>query len=160
MLLSNNRARALAGILAFSLTAFVHSAAGAGDSLHIPVPINTIFAGQEILADMLRERKVPETYAAQRPVIRKGSDLVGKVAKRTLPAAQPIMVYQIDEPNVVIANQPTIMKYQRNGLIISTEVIPLRSAKAGDVVRVRNVYSRQTLFGTAMKGGFIVALER
>lgn len=144
----------------FALMFFLFLAAGftsASEMETIHVPSRTIFAGQSIYPELFRNRIVPVAYLRVNPVVKNSSQMSGKVAKVTLTSGMPVMAHQLEEPNVVEINQPTTMLYKSGGLTISTDVMPLNSAKAGERVRVRNLHSRAIIFGTAVDEGIVIA---
>lgn len=129
----------------------------AAESTEIPVPKSIIYAGKPITASQLRGRVVPNKYLSTVNVFVSSADIIGKVAKFNLAPARPIRTNQLDEPDVVNVNRPVIMKYITGSLIITAEVIPLNSAKAGESVRVRNMQSNAIVYGVAMNDGTIAA---
>ncbi len=148
------RAFVFTGLLV-SIFAGQWTVAFAVDITAIPVPKGVIYAGQVIDQRLLKDREVPTGYLNRVSVIVEWSDAVGKVARATLMPNRPISTGHVMMPNVVKVNKPTIMKYQIGTLRITSEVLPLNSAKAGEFVRVRNISSGVIVSGTAMKDGTI-----
>lgn len=135
----------------------LYCSVSAAESTEIPVPKSMIYAGKPIMASQLRGRIVPNSYLSSVSVFVKHEDIVGKVAKFNLAPARPIRTNQLAEPDVVSINKPVIMKYKTGTLIITAEVIPLNSAKVGEVVRVRNMQNNSIIYGVAMNDGTIAA---
>ena len=129
----------------------------AADTVDIPVPSGVIYPGQQITTAMLMPRTVPLAYLGRVSVFAGHPGLVGKVARTTLLPNRPIQLNQVVEPNVVQANVPTIMRYEKGPLLITAEVQPLDSAKAGELVRVRTRFSKMVVSGVAQPDGTISA---
>lgn len=129
----------------------------AAESTEIPVPKSMIYAGKPIMASQLRGRIVPNSYLGSVSVFVRHEDIIGKVAKFNLAPARPIRTNQLTDPDVVNINKPVIMKYKTGTLIITAEVLPLNSAKVGEVVRVRNMQNNAIIYGVAMNDGTIAA---
>lgn len=145
----------LAPVLAWLFLAAV--SAKAAETVDIPVPNGVIYPGQQITTAMLMPRTVPLAYLGRVNVFAGHPGLVGKVARTTLLPNRPIQLNQVVEPNVVQANVPTIMRYEKGALLITAEVQPLNSAKAGELVRVRTRLSKTIVSGIAQADGTISA---
>lgn len=77
-----------------------------------------------------------------------GSDpgaFVGMETRVALYAGRPVRPGDVGPPAVVERNQIIRLVYAGNGLTISTEGRALDRAGAGDVIRVMNIMSRQTV---------------
>lgn len=140
-----------------AVAVFFAGAARANERVDIPVPRNVIYAGQSIDSSLLKPRSVPANYPARASVFVGIDGLVGMVARTTLMPGRPIAVNQVVEPDVVRVNRPAIMRYVSHGLSITSEVLPLNSAKAGALVRARNIHSGAIVTGYAMADGTIQA---
>ena len=143
----------LSACIAIFLTAANVNAAK--EMTFIPVPKNVIYSGQLITKTLLRDRKVPVDYVNRVSIFAHPSEAIGKVARKTLMPNQPIFTNNVTEPDVVKVNRPTIMEYSSGSLIITAEVLPLSSAKAGEYVRVRNTQNGSVVSGIAMQNGTI-----
>lgn len=133
-------------------------AASANDgTVDVPVPATIIYAGQLIQSSMLGLRTIPVKYAATRAVFQSDEHLVGMVARTTLMPRRPIGLNQVTEPDVVSVNRPAIMHYSQGQLLITGEVQPLNSAKAGEMVRARNIHTGVIVTGIAERDGTITA---
>ena len=81
---------------------------------------------------------------------------VGQEARVTLYPGRPILTSQIGAPALVERNQLVRMILRRSGaLSIATEGRALDRAGAGELVRVMNLASRQTVTGTVAADGSI-----
>jgi flagella basal body P-ring formation protein FlgA len=80
---------------------------------------------------------------------------VGREARVTLYPGRPILTSQIGAPALVERNQLVRMTYSEGALSIATEGRALDRAGAGEMVRVMNLASRQTVTGTVAADGSI-----
>jgi flagella basal body P-ring formation protein FlgA len=113
-------------------------------------PVRAI-RGQTILAadDLtLSEATVPGAVAEI-------AAAVGKEARVTLYPGRPILTGQIGAPALVERNQLVRMTYARDSLSIVTEGRALDRAGAGELVRVMNLASRQTVTGLVADDGTV-----
>jgi flagella basal body P-ring formation protein FlgA len=76
-------------------------------------------------------------------------------ARRLLVPGRPIMPGDIGAPAIVKRNGHVALVYQSGGLTIRAEGRALSEGAAGDMVRVMNLASRQTITGTVMPDGTI-----
>lgn len=81
--------------------------------------------------------------------------IVGKEAKVTLYPGRPIQHGHIGPPAILERNQVVKMTFNMGPLSISADGRVLDRAGLGDRVRVMNMASRQTVFGTVLKNGTI-----
>jgi flagella basal body P-ring formation protein FlgA len=87
-------------------------------------------------------------------------EAVGKEAKMALYPGRPILASQIGAPALVERNAVVRMSYASGGLHIITEGRALDRAAAGELVRVMNLASKQTVTGTVAEDGSVeVGLE-
>ncbi len=90
-----------------------------------------------------------------------GTELSGMEARVTLYPGRPIMPSHIGPAALVIRNQPVTLKYQSGALFIETEARALSRGGVGDMVRVMNLTSRNTVLARVRPDGSVeVANER
>ena len=148
----------LLGIAVFALGCLAAATIGAAsERVDIPVPAGVIYAGDVVQSSSLRPRSVPANYPSRAGVFTNTTGLVGMVARTTLLPGRPIALNQVIDPDVVAVNRPTIMRYVHGGLMITSEVLPLNSAKAGEMVRARNAHTGAIVTGFAGEDGIIHA---
>ncbi|MBY6003914.1 flagellar basal body P-ring formation protein FlgA [Salipiger bermudensis] len=82
-------------------------------------------------------------------------DVVGQEARVALYPGRPVMRGAVGTPALVERNQIVELSFARNGLSIVTEGRALDRAGAGERVRVMNLSSRTTLFGTVTDDGAV-----
>lgn len=83
------------------------------------------------------------------------SQIVGKEARVVLYAGRPILPDHLMEPARVQRNEIAPLVFRQFGLAISTSGRVLDRGAVGDTVRVMNLSSRATLFGTVLANGSI-----
>ena len=118
----------------------------------INVPSHVIYAGQIISIDDLQEvnwRRLPA--AASRFALEK-SDLLGRVAMRSLITGYPVPRDAVRKVHVVIQGQATIMLMQLEGLRISGYGIPLQSGGIGETIDIRNQQTGLVTRGKILSG--------
>jgi len=94
----------------------------------------------------------PETF---RSVL----DVAGQEARVALYPGRPIRLTDIGPPALVQRNQIVHVRYQRGGLVISTEGRSLERGGIGDRVRIMNLSSKATLFGYVEADGSIRVVQ-
>jgi flagella basal body P-ring formation protein FlgA len=83
-------------------------------------------------------------------------DVIGQEARTTLYAGRAILFDDIGPPALVDRNQIVALRFQANGLVITTEGRSLERGGIGDRVRIMNLSSRATLFGQVQEDGTIL----
>lgn len=128
---------------------FLLCTASSGLADHI-VTTRTIRANTVIAADDLRlvkGAKNGETDIHQ---------LIGKEARVTIYAGRPIRTSELGQPAIVERNQIVPIIFTSNGLRITTEGRSLSRAGSGEVIRVMNLQSRNTVYGKVTSGGQVI----
>ena len=82
-------------------------------------------------------------------------EVVGMEARVVLYAGRPIRPGDIGPPAIVERNQIVTLLYRRGGLTIAAEARALGRAGAGDMVRVMNLASRNTVTGLVQMDGSV-----
>jgi flagellar basal body P-ring formation protein FlgA len=81
--------------------------------------------------------------------------VTGKEAKQTIYPGRPILPDQLGPPTVVERNQIVGLAFIAGGLAITTEGRALARGGVGDVIRVLNLASRNTVQGQVMPDGTV-----
>lgn len=84
-------------------------------------------------------------FAATRELI---AALVGLETRRAIYTGQPVVAADLGPPTLVRRNAVVAMLFSTGGLGIRTEGRALESGGAGEVVRIINLASRQTILAT------------
>lgn len=125
------------------------------DEIRLPVAATTIAAGETISDALLAERSYPSAVAAQYPVAVSRSQLVGKVARRTLLAGNAIPVAAVSETQLVTRGVAAEIRFEKDGLSITATGVPLESGTAGAVVRLKNADSGKIISGVVQADGSV-----
>ncbi|MGD1015735.1 MAG: flagellar basal body P-ring formation chaperone FlgA [Roseiarcus sp.] len=120
----------------------------------LPTPRVVIYPGDVIREDMLADRSA-ETAMGLGPFVQARSQLVGKMARRTLLPGAAIPVAGIDNPRLVANGAEIKLVYSEDGLTIVTVGEAMQDGAAGDVVKVRNSDSGVTVSGTVQPDGAV-----
>jgi flagella basal body P-ring formation protein FlgA len=80
---------------------------------------------------------------------------VGLAARRLLVPGRPIMAGDVGAPALVKRNGPVALVYEKGGLTIRAEGRALADGAEGDLIRVMNLASRQTVTGTVTPEGHV-----
>ncbi len=115
------------------------------------VPARTIRAKSIIMYEDLVMK--PTTAAG---AITSYEMLVGKEAKVALYAGRPIRAQDIGPPAIVDRNQIVKIVYVGPVLTIATEGRALDRAAVGERIRVMNLSSKTTIFGTISPDGSVI----
>lgn len=122
--------------------------------VRVPVPVATIYPGDQLAAGMLTEREFLQ-LAQARSVVRDPAVLIGKTARRTLLAGQPILLDAIREPSAIKQGISVLMRYEADGLMITGHGVPLRSAVVGEMVELRNPDTGAIIRGLVTEDGSV-----
>ena len=123
------------------------------DMRDIPVPASVIYAGDQIVPGSLLDKQfnVPDAAAANYVLSR--PQIEGLYAKRTLIAGKPIPLAYLRLKENVVQGVLTRATFEKNGLSISTFLIPLQSASAGELIDARNPEYGRTIKALVMPDG-------
>ncbi len=121
----------------------------------LPVPSETIAQGDRITPEMLTEKHF--FFDPDRPlsVITNPGDAIGKAARRTLVAGQPIPRNAFRQVRLVHRGKPTQARFRMGNLTISATVLPMDDGSAGDLIQARNLDSGRTITGVVGMDGAI-----
>jgi flagella basal body P-ring formation protein FlgA len=145
----------------FALLAFVICAAtvsaklARAQELLLPVPSVTIYPNEEIGDEHVAERAFIAATVTRGSVQEDRSQIVGKVAKRTLIKGQPVPVNALREPYLVLSGKPATVIFEDGALTITSQAVALQSGSVGDQVALRNNESGLTIRGTVSRDGSV-----
>lgn len=129
------------------LVLLVLATPAAADSL---VALRTIPARSVIAAADMTLVDADIAGAVTDPVL-----IIGQEARVAVFAGRPIRAADFVAPALVDRNQLVSLSYDAGGLTIVTEGRAMERAGAGEVVRVMNLTSRATVFGTVTGPGVV-----
>jgi flagellar basal body P-ring formation protein FlgA len=126
---------AVAMSLAASLSAPMAALAEMRD---IPVPAAVVYSGDQIVQGMLVDKQFSVPDAAARNYVLLRRQVEGLYAKRTLLPGKPIPLSYLKLKDSVVQGVLTKATFEKNGLVISTFLIPLQSGVQGELIDARN----------------------
>lgn len=132
----------------FSLLLMLLPAAACADAV---LAAMTIRSGTILTADHLSVSDMTLPGAATDP-----EALVGKEARVNLFANRPIRPEDVGSPTLIERNAIIPLVFSAGGLMIATEGRALGDAAVGDTLRVMNLASRATVFGTVTPEGSVL----
>jgi len=116
------------------------------------IAARTLRAGTAIgPADVILTTDAAPLGAATRP-----EDAIGQETRVTLYAGRPIPLASLGPPALVERNQRVTLVFQQGGLNIRLEGRALARGADGDEIRIMNLGSRSTVFGTVAGPGLVV----
>ncbi len=126
----------------------------AQEAASFPTPKTVIYPGDIIRDDMLADRPV-EVARGVEPIAQTRSQLIGKIARRTLLPGVAIPLAGIDTPRLVANGSQVSLVFSEGGLMIVTVGSALQDGAAGDVIKVRNSDSGVTVSGAVQPDGTV-----
>jgi flagellar basal body P-ring formation protein FlgA len=123
--------------------------------LALPVPRATVYPGEVIVEENLVERAFIARTVARATVYEGREPLIGKVARRTLLALQPIAINSVREPYLVSHGKAVLVIYETRDLTITSQATALDNGSIGDEVSLRNNDSGLLLRGTVASDGTV-----
>lgn len=141
----------IAGFIGCMLFGLVPAQAGPDTAV---VPQRTIYPGEELLAELVREVVVtnPNLRAGYASVT---DEVLGKITTRTLLPGRTIPVGALREAWAVERGATVSLIFAGGGLTITAVGTPLENAAVGDFIRVRNVETGVVISGTVMGDGTV-----
>lgn len=100
----------------------------------------------------LAKGEVPGSYTSV-------EQIVGQEAKVAIYAGRPVMIEQVGPPATVERNQFVQLIYASNGLTILAEGRALGRGAEGQRIRVMNMTSKSSLFGTVQADGSVLVSQ-
>ena len=157
---TSRRERLLVGlyataVLLFALLLFLVPIRALGAEIELPVPSVVVYPGQSILDRGITTSRFTVPGAKLAAYVVEEGMLTDKLAKRTLLPNKPILLSDLQSPDVVKAGVPTAIVFRDAGIVITGLGLPLRSAGEGETIRVRNVDSGVTISGVVAADGSI-----
>lgn len=116
------------------------------------IAANAVIRPKQVIspADLkIMEGDVPSAF-------RDVNQLIGKEASVLITPGRPILKSYITEPAIVERNDVVEVIYENNALMIKVEGRSLSRGAVGDRIRVMNLESRATVYGTVAEDGRII----
>lgn len=119
-----------------------------------PCAADTVLAARTLKAGTIIE---PRDVVVKGPTIPGAfvdvGDVLGMETRVAIYAGRPLRKGDIGPPALIERNDIVIVKYSTSGLSISTEGRALSRGGVGDEIRIMNLASRTTVFGTIAPDG-------
>lgn len=123
--------------------------------LVLPVPVKVVYPGEIIDDSMITERPVGASGTGRLYVVSEKSELIGKVARRTLLPGRPVLASTVKIPDLISRGARVTVIFSDGGLMIHAQAMALEAGSAGDRIRIRNTDSGVTINGTVQADGTI-----
>lgn len=111
--------------------------------------------GAIISANDVELAKISLVSAPEAP-LQDTSEVVGRLAKKTLLAGQPLLARNLDLPLAIKRNQVVSVEVSVGGVLIQGRARALTEGRVGDPVMCANVDSKQQFQGVVRKDGVVV----
>jgi len=131
------------------------SAWAAEESVRYPVPATAIYPGDVIKDEMLMERNFAPNIQGASAFINDRAALVGRIARRTLPAGYLIPINGLEDQKVVSRGSVVKVLVEDDGLVIVTYATSLQSGSPGMMVQLRNLDTGVTIRGIVQQDGSV-----
>ena len=141
--------------LAFALTSLCHGSAAIAETatVEFPVPSVTIPVGDTLTAEVIVTRRLLASATAVRTHHLSQTALIGKVARRVLPAGSAIPLNAVREAYAFKEGERVVIEFANSGLSIRGSGVALQPGVIGQSVRVRNVDTGVILTGLVKVDG-------
>ncbi|MET0724635.1 MAG: flagellar basal body P-ring formation chaperone FlgA [Tardiphaga sp.] len=127
----------------------------AEESVRYPVPATAIYPGDVIKDEMLMERNFAPNIQGASAFINDRAALVGRIARRTLPAGYLIPINGLEDQKVVSRGSVVKVLVEDDGLVIVTYATSLQSGSPGMMVQLRNLDTGVTIRGIVQQDGSV-----
>ena len=117
----------------------------------------TIPKGQVILAEQIATTRIPQFPSPHEPPL-SVSSLVGKVARRTIPAGQRILLEALQDPMDVVKGETIHVKVVDGAATITLDAVAQSSGNKGETILVHNTSSGKSFRAVIEERGRVVAI--
>ena len=139
-------------LLAGGVASSTHAAE---ESVRYPVPATAIYPGDVIRDEMIMERSFAPNIQGASAFISDRAALVGRIARRTLPAGYLIPINGLEDQKVVSRGSVVKVLVEDDGLVIVTYATSLQSGSPGMMVQLRNLDTGVTIRGIVQQDGSV-----
>ncbi len=134
--------------------------AQSGGGVLMPVPTSTLYQGDVLSEDMLTEQRFFPS-ASQLPAYHTSREaVVGKVARRVLPAGHAIPINAIREPYLFKEGERVSIVFTMGGLSIEASGFAIQPGVLGNMVSVKNADTGVTVRGIVQADGRVQVAEK
>lgn len=126
--------------------------------LPTPLMADSLVANRLIKAgQIIQDNDLAHVEAPIAGALQSFDQAVGLEARVTIYPGRPILPEALGAPTVISRNQIVTLSFLSNGLTIMTEGRALAAGTTGDIIRVINLASRNTVVGRIMPDGTVRA---
>ena len=140
--------------------ALLPSAEAVAGATAIPVPAVTILQGDVLAEEMVVEQSVTASARVLKNYYTSRESVLGKVARRVLPAGHAIPLNALREQYVFKEGTRVGLMFTTGGLSIETSGIALEPGVAGKMVSVRNADTGVVVRGFVRESGYVQVGEK
>ena len=119
--------------------------------MQIPVLRRMIQSGEVISSGDIDTSREPATRL-RKNTLTDINDIIGKSAKHTISPGRPIRLDEISRPSVIAKGAQVTLYYKTSSIEIRTFGEAMDAGAKGDVIRVRNLASKNVVQGTVESG--------
>lgn len=119
----------------------------------LPVTSVSVYPGDTLTADIVSDREMVVRGTLSRSIAASRDQVVGKVARRALPAGQAIPLHALREPYAFKEGQRVPIVFGDGALTIQSIGVALEPGVVGQTVSVRNAETGITLRGAVRGDG-------
>jgi flagellar basal body P-ring formation protein FlgA len=142
-------------LAAFCLPAGATGAENGAPTVFATVKV-TAYAGDTITAEVVKLVPAGQLQELGNAITDK-ENLIGKIARRTLPPGQPIPKSAIREPFIIQQGKTVALVFQSGNISITGIALALESGSAGDAISARNPDSGTVIRGVIQADGSLRA---
>jgi flagellar basal body P-ring formation protein FlgA len=124
-----------------------------------PAPRAVIYPGDKIDDSLLEDISLSLQPGGDRGFIESRTQVVGKIARRTLLPGQPIPAAAIDSARLINIGTAVKIIFSEDGLVITAVGMALQAGGVGDLIRVRNQDSGLMVSGVIQSDGSVRVSE-
>ncbi|MEW6645314.1 MAG: flagellar basal body P-ring formation chaperone FlgA [Pseudomonadota bacterium] len=145
--------RSLAAALLAGAVVCGHAAAE--DAAHFPVPATVIYPGDMIRDELIMDRAFAPNMPGASAFVSDRASLVGRTARRTLVAGQPIPLNALEDQKVVTRGNAVKVIVEEGSLSIVTYASALQSGSPGAMIQLRNLDTGVIIRGIVQQDGSV-----
>lgn len=151
-------------ILRISAVGVIVATAGAAvaqnSGVTMPVPTSTLYQGDVLSEEMLTEQRFFPS-ASQLPSYHTSREaVVGKVARRVLPAGHAIPINALREPHLFKEGERVSLVFTTGGLSIEASGFAIQPGVVGTMISVRNADTGVVVRGFVQADGRVQVAEK
>jgi len=129
--------------------------AAADEAAHFPVPATVIYPGDMVRDELIMDRAFAPNMPGAAAFVSDRAALVGRTARRTLVAGQPIPLNALEDQKVVTRGNAVKVVIEEDSLSIVTYASALQSGSPGAMIQLRNLDTGVIIRGIVQPDGSV-----